>query len=57
MSCNISCKSASINIRDIREAGDPRIKEASDLMAYSVKTAETHYVIKKKQLCKSCMLF
>ena len=45
MSCNILRKSASINIR---EAGDPIIKEASDLMAHSVKTAETHNVIRKK---------
>ena len=47
MSCNILRKSASTNIR---EAGDPRTKEASDLMAHSTKTAEAHYVIRKKQL-------
>ena len=46
MACNILRKSASTN----REAGDPRIKEVSDLMAHSVKTAETQYVIRKKQL-------
>ena len=46
MSRNILCKSASTN----REAGDPRIKEVSDLIAHSVKAAETQYVITKKQL-------
>ena len=50
MSCNILRKSASTNIRG---AGDPRIKEASDLMAQSVKTAETHYVIRNKQKCNN----